>query len=301
MTQHFFGAKRYDRKMSLIALKHVLKVSIPHAVIIFMLVPFRFVLKRLGYFKKSVNSSFPKSHYYASANTLDIIMGLHKIPSNQDWLESKAANASVKNGELVPWITYPALHFLNKVQVSDRVIVEFGSGASTEYFIRRGAKVVSYEFDKDYFNLIRKLTLNPNLQIVDASEFVPVSGSDGTPKVLFEMIEHDKSYSGLNAEFWSNFSIKAYLSVFSEMISSADIIFVDGGPRCFVIGVASLFMNRDAILIIDNSDTKYVQESFTCLKNHGFIEVPFYGFGPLNPFEWGTSVFIKSIDPLKHL
>ena len=63
--------------------------------------------------------------------------------------------------------------------------------------------------------------------------------------------------------------------------------------------IASISMKPEAILIVDNSDIEYVQFGFASLREAGFVEIPFYGPDPLNPYERQTSIFVISLNALK--
>jgi hypothetical protein len=275
------------------------ELNIRRLIKIFLVIPFRIVLKNFGYYNKPSNVVFPKSYYYKVDTVYDFFSGLHKIPSNKAWLESKVNNISIKNGELIPWITYPALCFLDRLNLSEKNVVEFGSGASTAYLVRRGARITSFEFDTEYYSSIEPLIRNPNLQIVDATKFEYLIDSEPICDLIVKLIENDRNHADLGEEFWGKFEIPAAFKVFSHAIDGADLVFIDGGPRSFAIGIAAARMKPNAILIIDNSDIRYIRDCFASLHSAGFVEIPFFGLGPLNPYEWKTSVFIKSIDSLK--
>ena len=82
---------------------------------ILLVLLFKWPVAKLGYYQKKNQKSFPKSHYYLNAKIYDFITGLHAIPQNRIWLESKSSNVSIRNGELIPWITYSGLNFLEQV------------------------------------------------------------------------------------------------------------------------------------------------------------------------------------------
>lgn len=242
---------------------------------------------------------FPKSSYYINARVYDFVIGLHAIPQNRIWLESKSSNLSIRNGELIPWITYPALNFLEHLDIEGKRVVEFGAGASTVFFTKQKANITSFEFDSEYFDKINPIIGATNLTLVDVSKLKALGEDEIRNHNLIMLIENDKSNTDLDSGFWSNFKIVNVLPLFSQTISEADIVFIDGGLRNFATGVAALSMKPDAILIIDNSDIEYVQFGFASLKEAGFVEIPFYGPGPLNPYEWKTSVFVKTLNALK--
>ncbi len=66
---------------------------------------------------------------------------------------------------------------------------------------------------------------------------------------------------------------------------------IDGKYREECLNTSLDHLNEDGIVILDNSDRhpdlcKFVREN-------GFTEIDFHGFGPLNEYTWTTSIFFK--------
>lgn len=57
-----------------------------------------------------------------------------------------------EHGEIYPWFTQPCLEWLNTVDLSDKWIVEYGSGSSTKWFAKRCAWINSVEANREWFN-----------------------------------------------------------------------------------------------------------------------------------------------------
>ena len=63
---------------------------------------------------------------------------------------------------VVPWLTYPAIRFLD-VRLEGRRLFEFGSGSSTAWFAHRCREVVSVENNPGWFEMVRaRLSASPN-------------------------------------------------------------------------------------------------------------------------------------------
>ena len=224
------------------------------------------------------------------------------MPSNKYWLESKRFNQSVKDGESVPWITYPALSYLEKIDFTKLSCVEFGSGASTFWFAARCQNFKSFEFDSDYFRLLTEIPTLENAILVDSSGLI-----NYLTKAEQDL---DKYQTYLNRDLDNKDMGRTLPNVDGKLmgqnlvtkirqeIASADCVFIDGGPRNFLIALAAELLKSEALLVIDNTDLDYLQLSLGALKSNGFREIPFVGFGPLNDYEWQTSIFIKSLEPL---
>ena len=264
------------------------------------------VLKPFGYGKPGVYSfSVPQSHYYLNSKPWDAFAGLHRMPSNKYWLESKRFNQSVKDGECVPWITYPALSYLEKIDFTELSCVEFGSGASTFWFAARCQDFKSLEFDSAYYRLLTEIPALKSTTLVDASGLIsylikPEQDLDKYQIYIDRDLDNEgarKTHPNVDSKFTGD----NLVTKIRQEIASADCVFIDGGPRNFLIALAAELLKNEALLVIDNTDMDFLQLGLAVLKSKGFREIPFVGFGPLNNYEWQTSIFIKSLEPLDFL
>src|SRR5437868_6561806 len=55
----------------------------------------------------------------------------------------------------VPWMTYPAISYLNQFDFSKRNVFEYGCGQSTLYWAGRSGRVISVEHDRAWFEKVR--------------------------------------------------------------------------------------------------------------------------------------------------
>ena len=60
------------------------------------------------------------------------------------------------NGNYVPWFTYPAIEYLNQLDLSHMRVLEFGSGFSTLYWAKRTKHVTSVEDSKSWYERMKK-------------------------------------------------------------------------------------------------------------------------------------------------
>ena len=258
------------------------------------------LLRKLGYSNpRRAPHDFPKSHYYSSTTQWDHIVGLHSLPYSRAWLDSKRENLSMKDGEFVPWITYPALDFMEKLPLHLWSVLEFGSGASTLWFQKRSKIFQSYEFDAGYIGEISKFIKSPHRHIVDGTNFPQNSDEENLVEGLDQLLANDKKLNDFNPQFWKEFNPVLFQNSVFGGIESADLIFIDGGPRNFLIGLACTAGKPDVVIVLDNSDMECFAPGINTLKSSGFVEFPFSGPGPLNPYNWQTSIFIKSLNPLR--
>jgi hypothetical protein len=157
-----------------------------------------------------------------------------------------------KEGEVIPWYTYPAIEYLEQFDFSKKSIFEWGSGNSSLYFSKKANKVTSIEHDKDWYDIVStQLQKNQLLH-----------------HVLLE-------------------NYPAAINRFNEKF---DVIIIDGQRRFDCVMASDSFLKDDGMIILDNSDWFYLSAAYLREKL-GLLQVDFHGFGPINDYTWTTSVF----------
>ena len=161
-----------------------------------------------------------------------------------------------RNGEAIPWYTYPAIEFLQQLDLSNRTVFEYGSGNSTLFWAARAARVVTVEDDERWSkDLTAKVPANcVVLQEADLHRFVD--------------------------------SIHRYPEGF-------DIIAVDGparGRTRFKCANAALQrLKPGGMIILDNAD--WLPDSAQLLRNADLLQVDMSGFFPIGDHTQTTSFF----------
>jgi hypothetical protein len=72
------------------------------------------------------------------------------------------------DGAPIPWMTYPAICWLDQMDFSDKQVFEYGCGASTLYWARRSKRVFSVEHDQAWCERTRGLAPS-NAEVAFAS------------------------------------------------------------------------------------------------------------------------------------
>ena len=171
----------------------------------------------------------------------------------------KEGQAIDSEGSPLPWYTYPAIEYLNSFDFTDCDVFEFGSGNSSLYWANRAKSVLSVEDDEGWFNIVNKRK-RENQTIVHR--------------------DTQESYSGLLQELGRLF----------------DVIIIDGKWRKECVAAAMLYLKNGGIILLDNSDRLIEKECGLILRERGFIQIDFSGFGPINNYCWSTSIFVKVQD-----
>ena len=82
------------------------------------------------------------------------------------------------DGSPIPWMTYPAIAYLNQLDFSKKQVFEYGSGSSTIYWSRRCKNVISVENDSDWYSKISAMN-------IDNAEIFFLQGTDYVNKIQY--------------------------------------------------------------------------------------------------------------------
>lgn len=165
-----------------------------------------------------------------------------------------------KNNQPIPWITYPALDYIQQLDLSDKTLFEFGSGNSTLFWSKNCKKVYSIESDLKWYNQIK------------------------------QKIEKNVDYQYIS-------DLKDYSLAINKFKTTFDIIFIDGKERELCAKEAINKLHPQGFIILDNSDWYHPITEF--LRKNDFIQIDMSGFGPINGYTSSTSFFFRRNVQLK--
>lgn len=172
--------------------------------------------------------------------------GQHNSLMHEACLDSK--------GNHVPWFTYPAIEYLNQIDLSGMRVLEFGSGYSTLYWARRAGKVVSIEDSKSWYERMSARMPN-NVEYILAPSREEIVATAVRQEGKFDLIVNDGVYRYDCAQ------------------ATRDKL-ADGG-----------------MVIVDNSD--WCPRTCALYREQDLIEVDMAGFTPLNQYTMTTSFFLS--------
>lgn len=178
---------------------------------------------------------------------------------NCGWYRSYKEGKCVDlEGNPIPWITYPAMSFINGKVKKEMEVFEYGSGYSTLWWASKTKKVYSVEHEKKWFEIVKSF-MPENVELFNID------------------LEQGGYYSCKIREFSRKF----------------DIVVIDGRDRknCSYNSINAL--KEDGIIIFDNSDRNEYKEGYEFLNSNNFKRIDFWGIGPLSPYSYCTSVFYR--------
>jgi hypothetical protein len=162
------------------------------------------------------------------------------------------------NGNPVPWYTYPAIEFLDRLDFSESTVFEYGSGNSSLWWSGRSHRVISVESDAEWHGRIS-------------------AAAQSMSNFDYRLAKGKEDY------------------VLASGLANADVVVIDGKyrfecARHLIDGLGTGAL-RAKMIIFDNSDW-YPRSIFELSKRLGWTQVDFAGFGPINDYTWTTSVFL---------
>jgi len=175
------------------------------------------------------------------------------------WFRSVEERLPVdRDGNCLPWFTYPAISFLNGRIQRDMTVFEYGSGNSTLWWSQRVCSVVSYEHDLGWYSYLK------------------------------DIVPSNTEYRHCDLEYGGEYckAILAYKDRFS-------IVVIDGRDRVNCAKNSLGALRENGLIVWDNSDREKYQEGYSHLIRSGFRRLDFEGHGPVNPHKWCTSVFYR--------
>ncbi len=166
-----------------------------------------------------------------------------------------------KDGNPIPWYTYPAIEYLSQFDYSHKKIFEFGCGNSSKFWAARALKVTSIEDNPDWFAKWQSELTAPNQTVLWRDEGIGYENA---------ILENEENF---------------------------DVIIIDGKRRAECCATALQRLAPGGLIILDDSDrvntSKEYQNSIATLRAANLLQVDFYGFCPMNCYTKTTSLFFS--------
>ncbi len=176
------------------------------------------------------------------------------------WFKSyKTKQAVNKNGEPIPWCTYPFTKFIEPRLNKNLTAFEYGSGNSTLWFSKRIKNITSVENDKGWYDLVK--TKLP-----------------GNCKIIYHKLEYHSDY----AKEISNHNTKF------------DIVIIDGRDRNYCAELAPQYLSDNGVIFFDNANLKNYELGVSGLLNKGFKKLDFWGISPVTAHSTCTCIFYRT-------
>jgi hypothetical protein len=190
---------------------------------------------------------------------------LPHLLKNESYISETGWITSMENGqcinakkEPIPWMTYPAISFLQRRVTKYMSVFEYGSGNSTLWWAARVSNIVACEHDKKWFEKMKgKIPSNVELLYFDL-----IPGGD-------------------------------YSKAITKYVNQFDVIVIDGRDRVNCVKNSLNSLKPQGVVIWDNADREKYSEGYDFLIANSYKRIDFEGTGPIERFSWWTSVFYK--------
>ncbi len=202
------------------------------------------------------------------------------------------------DGSALPWFTYGAIEFLNRVVDGGMRVFEYGAGYSTIWW-HRAALVHSVDHDPAWVAELRpKLGANVTLKLIEQGAAAPSSAEPVLEKykkrprrTVWDYPPERVVRRGLEDD-----SFLAYAALVQESQLNYDVIIIDGMARRLCAEFAVDCLTERGFIILDNSNRSDYDAAYDILQEAGFFQIPFWGLVPGANFLTCTSIFAKSSD-----
>lgn len=159
----------------------------------------------------------------------------------------------------VPWLTYPAIRFLEGLDTCKSSALEFGTGSSTRWLNSRFAEVLSVEHDPVWF-----------------------AKADGAHILLRDPVG-DQFLGQVDSPYLEAGRVDA----------PWDMVLIDGMSRVTCVEHVEEFVADDGLVVVDDTDLPQLQPARQALADKGFAAIDFWGFKRWVGLETCTSVYCR--------
>lgn len=175
------------------------------------------------------------------------------------WFNSYTTKMSVdKEGNPIPWNTYPYIKFIEQRLKNNFDVFEFGSGNSTMWYASRVQSVKAVENDKTWFEKISK------------------SKPENVELVHQDLTDKDK-----------------YVNEVTVANKKYHLIIIDGRNRVESLRASIQNLREDGVIVFDNSDLPIYKEAINILEKNAFKKIDFIGLSPITAHTNYTTIFYR--------
>lgn len=175
------------------------------------------------------------------------------------WFRSFAEKRPVdREGNPVPFLTYPAIEFLSRRIKPEMNVFEYGSGHSTLWWSRRVREVHAAEHNREWHERISKAA-PPNAKIY----YAPLEDSE------------------------------RYVSMALAPKTLFSVVVIDGRERVRCAKYAVQALRPEGVVVWDNADRRKYDPGYQFLAEQGFRRVEFVGLSPGVNEKTETSIFYR--------
>jgi len=187
----------------------------------------------------------------------------------------------------LPWITFDACEFLQKIIRSNWTVFEYGMGGSTTFFLSRVHNLHSVESSSEWYNKVVDQIKNSK-DVGKWTSFFEIASLASRP-----VEEQSKSEPGSYISS-DGFDYKKYVEVISQYPDGYfDCVFIDGRARPSCLIKSRFKIRPGGWLILDDAERSHYQPACDVLEALKWKRWSFYGPGPACNIFWMTTFWQK--------
>jgi hypothetical protein len=220
-----------------------------------------------------------------------VLKGNLQIPKQiryyKRWKGSMTAGRSAV-GDRCPWLSYPAIDFLNHHLKKEDLVFEYGAGGSTLFFLERVGQVVTVEHDSRWFKLLQDSIPVNSRPRWSGHLILPEEASDTGG---FDKSSPDDYFSGNPLYQQSTFrDYCRFIDRFRD--ENFDLVLIDGRARTSCFQHAVCKVKPGGYLILDNSErSHYLSNNKQLLQNRFRTVLQEMAPAPYDPSFSRTSIW----------
>jgi len=242
-------------------------------------------------------------HYYTGVTLPEQLEAFRvQYLEHKGWPRSFEERVPRDQSGPVPWITYPAIAFLSGIVRPEWRVFEFGTGNSTLWWSAKAAEIHSVDHNREWIDMVRR-TAPANCHLHHVPENAQ---TEGTAMALAERYRSEISEppppvdpiyrrnAGLITDSFAAYA--GYLTRFPT--GTFDLVVIDGMARNLCAWMAAEWAHPKRCIVFDNSDRPEYGPAYAILHAKGYRRIDLWGPGPINPYEWCTTVFLQDLSLL---
>jgi hypothetical protein len=175
-----------------------------------------------------------------------------------------------------PWIAFDAIFALEKWLSPEMTIFEYGAGTSTIWYSSRVNRVISVEYDKNWYKALKKI-LSPNVELI----FSPSQSGQSNDPIYSSLLLPDRSFE------------KYVKTIDSYPDGSFNLVCIDGRARPGCALHAKPKVSRGGLILFDNYTRQHYKSALDNLVSDGWLMETFCSNGPYTARLENTAIFRK--------
>jgi precorrin-6B methylase 2 len=185
------------------------------------------------------------------------------IFDRRSYLYSSGYFASLRDGvptnrdDVIPWMNFSMVEFLQERLPSDVRLFEYGSGASTRFWAKRVRQVISCEHDETWYARI---------------------GADlpDNAHVFYQKLDEEN-----------------YARAISAQDGEFDVVVVDGRLRPMCVRHSVTKLTDRGVIVLDDTHRPTLKEAVEFMRDQGYRQLTISGLKPLKSARHATTIFYR--------